>query len=231
MKWTTVDQDLPALPGIAETSAADRIALEIRSEIQNGKLQPGQRLVERRLAAQLGVSHIPVREALARLVNERLVERTPRRGARVAILANRDLAEISSLRIVLEQFVIVRVQERWNSAIEEMLTQIVQNMVASARVGDTDQMFALDKQFHESLWKASDHQLLMTMSAQLRDRINGFLRAAVELLGPQERVAHALSHKDILDALDSGDPQKARAATAEHIEVAASRIELRHRPS
>ena len=98
--------------GIVVTqSMSEQIAQELRNAIQDGELKPGERLVERALAIRMGVSHIPIREALGRLAEEGLVERTPRRGARVAALSEQELREISSLRIVLEQFVAVRVQK------------------------------------------------------------------------------------------------------------------------
>lgn len=82
---------------------ADQVVGRVRDAIYEGRYPPGARLVERTLAAELGVSHIPIREALARLTDEGLIERTPRRGARVATLTPRELEELSSLRIVLEQ--------------------------------------------------------------------------------------------------------------------------------
>ena len=78
------------------------------------------------------MSHIPVREALARLAEEGLVEREPRRGARVAALTARQLDEISSLRIVLEQFVARRVQPVWTPTIERQLRAVAREMVAAA---------------------------------------------------------------------------------------------------
>ena len=86
-------------------SVAGRVADQLRDLIRDGAYAPGARLVERSIARELGTSHIPVREALARLAEEGLVVRLPRRGARVAELSPRMLEEISSVRVVLEQFV------------------------------------------------------------------------------------------------------------------------------
>src|SRR5690554_4517346 len=138
-----------ALTSVADESISDKVANEVREAIQRGELSPGERLVERTLAARLGVSHIPVREALTRLAEEGLVERTPRRGARVAALTEEELFEISSLRIVLEQFVCDRVQSVWSDAIEARLQKIVAAMIAASERHDVDRMFALDRKFHE----------------------------------------------------------------------------------
>ena len=96
-------------------SVAGRVADQLRDLIRDGAYAPGARLVERAIARELGTSHIPVREALARLAEEGLVVRLPRRGARVAELSPRLLEEISSVRVVLEQFVCRRVLERWTT--------------------------------------------------------------------------------------------------------------------
>ena len=88
--------------------------------------------MERTIASQLGVSHIPVREALARLADEGLVQRIPRRGAWVAGLTPVGLAEISSLHIVLEGFVVRRAQERLTPAAEARLRSIAARMPDAA---------------------------------------------------------------------------------------------------
>lgn len=207
-------------------NVSEQIAQELRTAIQSGKLKPGERLVERTLASSLGVSHIPIREALGRLADEGLVERTPRRGARVATLSEKGLRETSSLRIVLEQFVAVRAQAAWNEQSETLLRGIATAMVESSRAGDVDGMFALDQEFHETLWELADHQLLMSTVSQLRGRINGFLRAANDALSPSELAAHAESHFQVIDALASGDKDRLLEQISHHIETAAERIRV-----
>lgn len=214
-----------ALRAVPDKNLASGVTDEIRAAIQAGDLAPGERLVERKLADTLGVSHIPVREALAKLADEGLVERLPRRGARVATLTAADLEEISSLRTLLEQFVVVRVQRQWDERTETRLRKIVDSMVLAAQRGDTARMFDLDRKFHEQLWELADHRLLMGLAAQLRSRINGFLLAATRSLEPDERVAHAQSHGKLLAAIASGDAELARQAMADHIDTAARRIE------
>lgn len=213
------------LSNLYGVNLSQRVADQLREEILSGDLAPGERLVERKLADQLGVSHIPVREALAILTEERLVERRPRRGARVAVLSETDLQEISSLRVVLEQFVGVRVQERWTPEAEQRLRQIVDDMLQAAEAGDVSRMFRFDRDFHQELWDLSEHSLLVDFTARLRGRINGFLFAANAALAPEQLKAHARSHQGIIDALVGGDREQVHAVMAEHIEVAARRID------
>jgi len=220
-----------ALQNVVTRSVTENIAEELRTAIQTGKLKPGERLVERTLAATLGVSHIPIREALGKLAEEGLVERIPRRGARVAVLTEKILSETSSLRIVLEQFVALRAQEAWNEKSEALLRGIVESMVESAKNGDVETMFALDQKFHSTLWHMADHDLLMTTVAQLRGRIDGFIRAANKALSPTELTAHAKSHFLIVDALASGDQDLLRQEISDHIDTATKRIRVQESPA
>jgi DNA-binding GntR family transcriptional regulator len=222
-----VDRQVTALERIGDNSLSDRVADRIRAAIQDGVYRPGTKLVERTIAAQLGVSHIPVREALARLADEGLVERIPRRGAWVAELTPVGLAEISSLRIVLEQFVVRRVQERLTPEDEARLRSIAGRMLDAADAGGVDQLVELDQEFHGLLWELSDHSLLIEVAAQVRGRVAAFLRAATRSLPADELRAHAKTHVDLVDAIAGGDPAEAQALMAAHIQVAASRIESR----
>ncbi len=222
---TLVKLPAPRLQPVDDKNLADRVADQLRETIQSGGYAPGERLVERRLAAELGVSHIPVREALTRLTEEGLVERLPRRGCRVAAISAKDLRDLSSLRVLLEQYVAERAIEHWTPKAEAQLREIVAQMEAAADRGDTKRLSDLDLRFHEQLWALTDHEMLVDLVAQLRGRISGFLRAANTALEPEALRAHAASHGALVDALASGKPNEARRAMAKHIEVAAARIE------
>lgn len=201
---------------------------ELRAAIVSGRYEPNARLVERRLAAELGVSHIPIREALARLADEGLVEHRPRRGARVAALTPEDIVELSSLRVLLEQFVVERVQQRLTPAREAELRKTLSSMAQAAKRKDVGRVFALDERFHEQLWAQAEHGMLLELATQLRRRINAFLRAATAALDPDELAEHARSHDVLLDAIASGDPDVARDAMADHIETATARVLRTH---
>ncbi|GAA2437835.1 GntR family transcriptional regulator [Actinomadura vinacea] len=203
---------------------ADQVAGSIRDAIHDGRYAPGTRLVERALAAELGVSHIPIREALSKLADEGLVERAPRRGSRVATLTLRELDELCSLRVVLEQFVVRRVQERLTKEAERELRAMVAQMRREAVDGNFRQVFDIDQRFHERLWELADHGLVGELVTQLRSRIGAFLRAATAALQPGELEHHAGTHDVLLDAILDPDPAVAQAEMARHIEIAAERI-------
>jgi DNA-binding GntR family transcriptional regulator len=203
----------------------DHVADYIRGAVLDGTYPPGSRLIERKIASDVGVSHIPVREALAMLAEEGLVERLPRRGARVVSMDARKLEELSKLRILLEQFVVESAQANWTPAFGEELRAIVAEMVGAARSQRRDALFALDVQFHQRLWEIADNSILLEVVSELRGRINYFLSIAVRALGPDGSLEHTESHMRLLDAIESGDRQKAARAMADHIDAATTRIE------
>lgn len=208
----------------ADQNLADAVADRLRDAILAGVYAPGDRLVERRLALELGTSHIPLREALARLSEEGLVERLPRRGARVASLSPRLLEEVSSLRVLLEQFVVRRVNGRFTAQAHARLQESVDEMLSAAENHDLVGLHALDQRFHEQLWELADHTLLLELVAQLRGRLNHFFRAAALALEPDDVRRHAESHQALLDVIVSGDRAAAERAMRRHVETATSRI-------
>lgn len=196
----------------------------LRRDIYNGHLAPGARLVENDLTERFGVSHIPIREALARLSEEGLIDRIPRRGARVASTDLRTLEEISDVRRLLEQHVVELVQQRWSAEAARELTDIVQTMQQRAASGDAEGVFDLDREFHERLWELSGNSILVGVAAHLRSRINRFLLAANRALSRQSLRGHAASHLRLLEAISSGEPERARSEMVAHIDVALSRV-------
>lgn len=213
-----------ALQAHASTSRAAHAADEIRRAIRDGRYPPGTPLVERQLAAELGTSHIPVREALARLADEGLVEQRPHRSARVADLDERQLEELASLRTALEQLAVARARERLGPRDVDELRSVVAQMARAADRGDARRVVALDRRFHERLWELSDHALLLSTSAQLRTRIDAFLHAVLSGMSRDELRAQAREHVVLLDAIAGDDPAAAQAAVAAHIATAADRL-------
>jgi DNA-binding GntR family transcriptional regulator len=209
---------------LPDQSLADAAVGRLRAAISNGMYPPGERLVERRLAHEFGISHIPLREALARLTEEGLVERLPRRGARVASLTPRMLEEISSLRVVLEQFVVRRVTGRFTPEARDGLQAIVNQMMLAADAHDLLALHELDQQFHQRLWELTDNSLLVELAAQMRSRTSHFYLAAAAALAPDELRMHGRSHQYLLDAIASGDQHAAERAMQRHVEEAAHRI-------
>src|SRR5207244_4700564 len=120
------------LARVEQKTISNEAADRLRASIRHGTLAPGTRLVERDLAERLGMSRIPIREAIQKLIEEGLVTKVPHRGTFVYVPSPREIEEISSLRAVLERFVVDRVIARWKPEYEGILRQTVDEMCRAA---------------------------------------------------------------------------------------------------
>jgi DNA-binding GntR family transcriptional regulator len=212
------------LQPVAQRTLSDEAADRLRAAIRSGALPLGTRLIERDLADRLGMSRIPLREAIQRLVEEGLVRKYPHRGAVVYIPTRGEIEEISSLRVVLERFVAKRVVERWSPDHERTLRQIVEEMRWAASQHNLQQVYELDYRYHLTLWQIADHSLLLEVISGLRTRINRFLYEANSALTASQLEMHIHGHDDLIDVLDSGDVALAQSTFMHHVLGAKERI-------
>jgi DNA-binding GntR family transcriptional regulator len=212
------------LTPVEQRTLGDEATDRLRAAIRNGTLAPGLRLVERDLAERLGMSRIPIREAIQRLVEEGLVQKHPHRGAVVYTLTRAEIEEISSLRVVLERFVIERVIERWQSEHEVQLRQIVKDMRRAGGQRDLQQIYAQDYRFHLMFWEIAEHSIMLEVLSSLRARISRFLSEANGALTNAELEQHINSHDNVIDVVKSRDVVKAQEEITRHVLGAKNRI-------
>ena len=215
---------LGGLKRVEQRTLCDDAADRLRDAIRNGLLRPGTRLVERDLAERLGMSRIPVREAIQRLVEEGLVEKSPHRGTFVYAPTRKEIEEICSLRVVLERFVVERVMAVWSAEYETDLYAIVDRMRHAARQNDIHQIHEGDYLFHSTLWSIADHTLLLEVVSGLRSRINRFLFEAAGVLPASELDSHVNSHDGLVAVFKSADIARAQAEMTNHVLAARDRI-------
>jgi DNA-binding GntR family transcriptional regulator len=217
-------EPLNLLRPVSQQTLGAEAAEHLRSAIRNGSLPPGTRLVERELAQRLGVSRIPVREAIHQLVEEGLVVKIPHRGTFVYAPSNEELEEIASLRVVLERFVVERVIANWQPHHEAQLRQLVQEMWRAASDEDRRRVFELDTQFHHTLWEIAEHHILLEVVSSLRSRISRFLYEATIALPPSELEEHVGGHEELIEAFRGADVMSTKDAITHHILAAEDRI-------
>jgi DNA-binding GntR family transcriptional regulator len=216
--------NLTDLSPVQLKTLGNEVANRLRNAIRTGEFPLGTRLVERDLAERLGVSRIPVREAIQQLVEEGLVQKTPHRGTFVHSPTRNEIEEISSLRVLLECFVVERVIANWQPEHETRLRQIVGNMRHAAAENDMQGLFEQDYLFHNALWEIADHTLLLEVVSGLRSRINRFLGEATALLPASQRDIHIDSHDYLVDILNTGDMAAAKIEITNHVLGAKTRI-------
>lgn len=183
--------------------------------------RPGERLKEEELAASLGVSRTPIREALRRLAAEGIVEFVPNRGAHVATWGGTDLEEIFNLRARLEGYAAFRAATRIEAAQLAQLAQLAERMDRAAASGGTraiDRVTELNGAFHQLIVTAAHSQRLESLLAgliQVSLAHRTFRRYSPEALG--RSLAH---HHELVAAMRAGDPDWAEAIMRSHIRAA-----------
>ena len=194
------------------------VSEQIRAMILGGRLKPGERLVEESLSAELGVSRVPVREALLALSAQGLVRIEPRRGATVAEITPRIVAELVEVRALLEGLNARLAAQRHDPEIIAQLTDTLERGNAAAKVGTRAELAQLNAEFHERLAEASRNSVLSDVMRGLRERtslafaINGRARAREDW---QE-------HAGVLAAVIAGDSELAALLANRHVHNAAT---------
>ena len=212
------------LKPVSQRTLSDESTDRLRAAIRNGTLAPGARLVEQELAEMLAVSRIPVREAIQRLVEEGLVTKIPHRGAFVYLPTLKEIEEISSLRVVLESFIVARAIERWQPKHELALRGIVEEMRMAASQRDFVQLYEQDYRFHYTVWEIADHSLMLEVVSSLRSRISRFLYEANGALPTDQLTSHVDSHDNLIEIIKNGDVAIAQDEMTRHVLGAQDRI-------
>lgn len=201
--------------GAAESGApqSHELVSILRDRILHGDLAPGQRLVERTLASELGVSRIPVRDALNILRGEGFVSALPNRGMTVTALSPQDVEELFEVRESLEVLAVRRATERATPDEIDRLEQSIAASEAAWERSDTDAVGRCNQEFHDLLWKMAHNSLLSSLMEPLEGRMHWLLRQNND---PRRLQAE---HVAILAAIRSGDAELAARSALDHVQT------------
>ncbi|WP_240756972.1 GntR family transcriptional regulator [Roseicella aquatilis] len=197
-------------------SLAERAYRRLRDSIVQGALPPGSRISERSLAAALGISAQPVREALRRLEQDGMVVTLPRRGTVVAEFGPERQAEMGRIRAALEGAAAALAAERADAATLAALEAQLQAMQEATEAGRPDLVSAANERFHALIHGATGNVFLIRSLAALRafDHV-GRVRALNST--PKELPRALREHAGILAALQARDPETAEARMRAHV--------------
>lgn len=190
----------------------------IREAIINGTLKPRERLMEIQLAEELGVSRTPIREAFRKLEMEGFVVMVPRKGAYVADLSFKDIADVFEIRSALEGLAASLAAQRIT---EEELDELERCLVEKADAivtNNIEKLVLVDTKFHETIYKASRNERLTNIISNLREQIQRF--RATTLAYPGRMQESLDEHRAIVEALQARDAKQAQQLAGEHIENA-----------
>lgn len=192
-----------------QRSLPETIADRIVEAIEAGALKPGERIVELKLASDLGVSRGPLREALKTLHARQIVESRRGRGAFVTQVTDADLLQMMNLRASLEGFAARFVAASFTGDIEGRLRELLTAGRKAAEEGRTGDWRDLDWQFHESVVAAAENHYLLSAWRGIGSQIRLFLHTHPVFV--VEVGATLANHDALFAALASGNPEVAEA--------------------
>jgi len=222
---------LANLPPVERRVLRHEVLLGLRNGILAGDIAPGTRLLEVPLAAELGVSRGPVREALRQLEQEGLVEFFPHRGAVVVGVAEAEVDTIYGIRALLEGRAFARACRIVTDADLDSLAETVDRMVEASEAGNVAAVTEHDLAFHGRVVELSGFQYLR----RLWTSIDGVVRSRTfhtaerpELTDPAAArvwlVGPSIEHRELIDALRSGRPALASRAATAHVNSGLERL-------
>jgi len=219
-----MDQDNKARP-LERRVFREEIREQLIEDILNGKLAPGARIVETKIAQQFGVSQGPVREALRDLELFGFVVSSPFRGTQVRRISTEELLEIYPIRAALEGVAARAAAVRIDQATLERLQELIGVMREAAARDDHRAEADADHNFHHAIVKASGNHMLEHVWQTMRLSITTCLTTSIT-----HRSLHEIAerHVAVVDALRSGDPDRAEAAIRRHIEEPGEWIRSAH---
>lgn len=189
----------------------------LREAIIQGRLRPGERLMEIQLAEEMGVSRTPVREAIRKLELEGFVVMVPRKGAYVAGISVKDIVDIFEVRAALEGLAAGLAAERITEEEMDQLERSIHKINVSAEE-DLQAVVEGDTAFHALIYKSSRNQRLEQIIINLHEQINRF---RVTSLSQPGRLKIALDeHTKIVESISDRNVEESQKLATEHIENA-----------
>lgn len=218
---------LDEVGSLLHETLGERVTGELRALLIAGRLAPGEKLSLRRVAEALGVSMMPVREAVSRLAADKALEVLPGRAVRVPVLTLAQFRELTRIRLVVEGFA---AEEAAKAITDAQIAAVARHeaafLAAAKDPPDPAAAVAANRDLHFALYEAAGMPSLIEMISRLWLKVGPILNLDMRheprrLDGGSAVVAHA----QLLDALRRRDPAAARQALVEDISAAAEHIE------
>ena len=206
---------------VARSVLSSQVKDRMLQWILEGELPPGSRVIETRVARQLGTSQAPVREALRDLATLGLVEMHPYRGARVRVPEPEELVEAMEVRGEIEAIAARQAATRIEGSTLERMRILIDEMRASAARGDAHGQALRNSEFHDCVIEASANRTIQRVWSILEPFARTYLTATIpgaDLHWLAER------HVAILDALEAHDPERAAEQMRVHAREAESQV-------
>ena len=202
-------------------SLADQIFEKLEQDILSGKYSRGEILTELKLSEELGVSRTPIREALRRLSQERIIEDVSK-GSRVLGISPEDLEDIFKIRLQLEGTCAAMTAKNITDEQLSELREVVEMQEFYISKENVDNIRLMDSRFHELLYKFSGSNIFYDILFQLHRKTHKYRRVAVS--SHSGALLSLKEHREIFEAIASGNEKVAEEVTINHIKNAKARL-------
>jgi len=205
----------PAPDPIGRTALAVEITNRLRQMVLEGQLQPGEKINEKRLTEQFGVSRTPLREALKVLANEGLLDLVPHRGAVITRQSEAELAEVFRVLAALEGLAGELAAEHAEQAALEEITALTRELRQTFEISDRPTYFRINQAIHAAILAAAGNDTLLRSHELLAFRLQ---RARYQAnLTPERWRAAVEEHEAIAEALRAGDAAQCARLMQDHM--------------
>jgi DNA-binding GntR family transcriptional regulator len=203
-------------------TAKDRAYRTLKERILDGQLSGGTLLGEAEVAAELGMSRTPVRDAFIRLAGEELLRIYPKRGAIVVPVSAEEIDAVMETRLAVEAFALEQLVARGIDVTPELRAalELQERLVAA---GDVSAFVDADRELHRLIVERGSNRILLSLYDSLRDRQRR-LGASMMRRDRGHLAASLEEHGRLVEAIGSGDGPAARAALAEHLAATRGRL-------
>ncbi|MFZ0931999.1 MAG: GntR family transcriptional regulator [Syntrophobacteraceae bacterium] len=198
------------------TTIREKVYGYVRERILSGEIAPGERLVEMKIASEIGTSRTPIREAFHSLEREGLIDSIPRVGYVVRSIREEEVEEICAIRLVIEALAV-----RWalQKAHKKLVKDLKKNMIRAEQLLEKERysdFVEIDAAFHEVIARCSGSDRLLELAQTLRRHM---LRYRAKSIFSEDTVVKAIAgHKAILAAIEDGDPDAVEEAIKVHLD-------------
>lgn len=228
MKDTNPATSLEKMQPIVHQTLSARVYQDLREMIMSGQLQPGERLTLAGMAAALGTSAMPVREAINKLAADNALEILPNKSVRVPVMTRSGFRELVVIRLVVEGLAIETAAKLITAAQLAKLAELEQAFCREMSLGEPDvnQIIQINKQLHFTAYAAAQMPALSSLIEGLWLRIGPVLNLDLRNSASRRRsdLPSIAAHRALVDALRAGDGAAAKKALALDINSAAEVI-------
>jgi DNA-binding GntR family transcriptional regulator len=213
---------------LERVTLGERVHTELRELLMSGELAPGQKMSLRSVAETLGVSIMPVREAVARLVSDQSLEVLPNRAIRVPLMTRSRFLELTAVRLAVEGFAAEEAARNRTAKDLVAMRQFEEAFLDQARSPDpqADQAVRANKELHFAVYRATGLPTLVSIIEGLWLKIGPVLNFDLKISPERLRTGGASEqHRRLVVAAEAGDATAARQALMDDIQGAASFIE------